>query len=91
MESLHKLQSKILNTASRYVKPGGRLVYSTCTIDPRENTEIVRGFLAENQQFHLCKPALVPEGAVLEDCMMTILPNKTPGFDGFFIATLERL
>lgn len=91
LDSLHRLQREILNTASRYVKPGGRLVYSTCTIDPRENTEIVRSFLAENEQFRLCEPALVPEGAVLEDHMMTILPNKTPGFDGFFIATLERL
>lgn len=91
LEPLHKLQAQILQTASRYVNRGGRLVYSTCTLDPAENGEIVRAFLQKNPDYRICRPKLVPPGALLEEDMMTILPNRTPGFDGFFIATLERL
>ncbi|MCM1056799.1 MAG: 16S rRNA (cytosine(967)-C(5))-methyltransferase RsmB [Firmicutes bacterium] len=46
MESLSALQREIVRVCSRYVKPGGTLLYSTCTIDPAENEEMVR-FLAE--------------------------------------------
>lgn len=91
LDTLHTIQAQILHTASRYVKPGGRLVYSTCTLAPEENGCIVQEFLAENPNFRLREPALVPPGAVLEQGMMTLLPNKTADFDGFFIATLERL
>ena len=91
LSGLHNLQAKILDTASRYVKAGGRLVYSTCTIDPRENTQIVRSFLQAHPDFRLRQPAFVPDGAVLDGGMMTLLPSRCPGFDGFFIATLERL
>ncbi len=91
LEPLHTLQARILQTASRYVKQGGRLVYSTCTLDPAENGDIVRDFLKKNPDYRICQPKLVPPGALMEDGMMTILPSRTPGFDGFFIATLERL
>lgn len=91
LQPLHELQSQILQTASRYINAGGRLVYSTCTLDPAENEEIVRDFLQKNSNYRICRPKLVPPGALLRDDMMTILPNRTPGFDGFFIATLERL
>ena len=91
LEPLHALQRRILETASRYVLPGGKLVYSTCTLDPAENQQVVSDFLAQHPEYRICPPALVPPGALLDQQMMTILPSRTPGFDGFFIATLERL
>lgn len=90
VEQLHTLQAKILATAARYVKEGGRIVYSTCTIDPRENQNIVRAFLEQTAGFRLVQPSFVPEGARVEDGMMTLLPGKA-GPDGFFIAIMEKL
>ena len=90
VEQLHGLQAKILATAARYVKQGGRIVYSTCTIDPRENQNIVRAFLEQNADFRLVSPPFVPEGARVEDGMLTLLPGKA-GPDGFFIAIMEKL
>lgn len=88
--ALPELQLKILSTAARYVKRGGRLVYSTCTLRPQENGEVVRDFLAQAEGFALAPPQHQPAGAALEDGMMTILPHKT-GLDGFFVASLVRL
>lgn len=90
VEQLHGLQAKILATAARYVKQGGRIVYSTCTIDPRENQNIVRAFLEQNADFRLVSSPFVPEGARVEDGMLTLLPGKA-GPDGFFIAIMEKL
>ena len=47
--SLFEIQSKILQTSSRYVKSGGRLVYSTCTLFQEENDNIVNAFLCNNK------------------------------------------
>lgn len=70
------LQREILNTVHSYVKPGGVLVYSTCTIHPDENKNNVEWFLKEHPQFEL----LYQE---------QIFPGKQY-HDGFFIAKLER-
>jgi 16S rRNA C967 or C1407 C5-methylase (RsmB/RsmF family) len=59
-------------------------------VRPEENDDVVRAFLAGNGDFAPAAPALAPEGAVLEDGRMTLLPHRT-GMDGFFIATLVRL
>ena len=48
---LPALQAKILQNCAQYVKPGGTLVYSTCTILQRENEDVVRAFLAQNPDF----------------------------------------
>ncbi len=80
------LQAKILENCSRYLKDGGTLVYSTCTLSPAENREIVEGFLADHPEFSLCPfEALGKEtGGMIE-----ILPfwQET---DGFFIAKLKK-
>ncbi|MFV0411732.1 MAG: 16S rRNA (cytosine(967)-C(5))-methyltransferase RsmB [Oscillospiraceae bacterium] len=88
--TLPPLQSKILATASRYVKRGGRLVYSTCTVRPQENTEVVRQFLQNNPAFKVVSPPVTVKGAQEDEKMVTILPQFT-GLDGFFVVTLERL
>jgi len=52
-KQLSKLQGKILSTASNYVKIGGRLVYSTCSIEPEENEKVVNEFIDKNRNFEL--------------------------------------
>lgn len=88
--ALPDTQLGILSTASRYVREGGRLVYSTCTIRREENEDVVERFLKCNNGFRLLPPLHRPDGAEITDGMMTILPQKA-GMDGFFVATLERL
>lgn len=89
-EALPPLQLDILRTGACYVKKGGRLVYSTCTIREEENGVVVRKFLEENSDFRPVLPQNIPAGAQIKDDMVTILPHKT-NLDGFFVATLERL
>ena len=50
---LPKLQLALLENAGNFVKPGGRLVYSTCSIDPEENQLVVEQFLRQNDAFQL--------------------------------------
>ncbi len=87
------IQSNILKNASRYLKPGGTLVYSTCTINPEENEEQVNRFLAEHEDFELSPvdyPGITKEAsALLKSGMGTVYPEKDSG-DGFFIAKLKR-
>lgn len=86
-EALPDIQLAILETAARYVKIGGTLVYSTCTIFPEENEENVARFLAIHPEF-----ALTPFVAGMLDCpdgQITLLPDTHPT-DGFFIAKLTK-
>ncbi len=90
---LSKKQHDILAAASRLVKPGGRLVYATCSILPEENEMVVADFLAEHPGFRrLSAVALLAEQGILIDCAedMQLLPH-THGTDGFYAVALERL
>jgi 16S rRNA (cytosine967-C5)-methyltransferase len=83
--ALPQIQYDILCTAEKYLKVGGTLVYSTCTILPEENEQNVKRFLSEHDNF-----SLVPFNAGELQCsegMITLLPHihKT---DGFFVAKL---
>ncbi|RPI18929.1 MAG: 16S rRNA (cytosine(967)-C(5))-methyltransferase RsmB [Ignavibacteriae bacterium] len=51
--NLAKYQKKLLENAAKYLKPGGAIVYSTCTIEPEENIEVVKAFLAEHPEFKI--------------------------------------
>ena len=87
-----KLQAAILASAGKMVKPGGRLVYATCSFLPQENRAIVDGFLAANAEFKL-RPVgevLAQQKILLEagECLQ-LLP-ETHGTDAFFAAVLER-
>lgn len=75
-EGLPRVQAQVIRGAAQYVKKGGVLVYSTCTILKRENEEIVKDFLRENPQFELVE-------------MKTMLPH-IDGTDGFFICKMIR-
>ena len=88
-ETLPALQSKILDNQSRYVKKGGVLMYSTCTVLPRENEDVVRSFLETHPDFEtepLCLPEVFPRN---ETGMLTLIPGEYDT-DGFFICRLRR-
>lgn len=89
LEDLPILQQHIMETASKYVKVGGTLIYSTCTLNTDENEKVVEGFLSRNPDF---APVVVPinVSGVEDVCMRTFLPTVTGG-DGFFAATLRRV
>ena len=93
IESLVKLQRKILSCAALYVKPGGELLYSTCTVNPKENIENVHWFLKEFPEFYaddiredLC---LELRESVTENGCIQLLPGVHKS-DGFFIARLRK-
>ncbi len=73
---LAALQSRILAAGADALRPGGALVYATCTISPRENEAVVRRFLAERRDFGLEREHL-------------LLPHRD-GTDGFYLARLSR-
>ena len=91
-ESLTKLQRQILGIVKEYVKDGGALVYSTCTINPAENLENVRWFLDTCPEFEPedVTPFLCGElqKDVKEGCLQ-LLPGIHDS-DGFFIAKFRR-
>ncbi len=84
------IQRGILRTAADVVKPGGWLVYSTCSLEPEENDQQVERFLEEHPDFRLDPP---PQGAVpqtvLDGGMLRVLPQRH-GTDGAFAARLRR-
>ncbi|MDF2524302.1 MAG: rRNA ((967)-C(5))-methyltransferase [Clostridiales bacterium] len=88
-----ELQTKIINISSRYVKPGGVLVYSTCTIEPEENEELVSRFIEQNRDFELIGfEELVPDTLTktsAKDGHMQLYPN-IDHIDGFFIAKMRK-
>jgi 16S rRNA (cytosine967-C5)-methyltransferase len=81
------LQRSLLETAARRVRPGGRLVYVTCTVRPEENEDVIHGVLEHHQklvQQEAPAPAMLRRGPVL-----LTLPHRH-GTDGFFGAVLVR-
>ena len=83
-------QSAILDTAAALLKPGGRLVYSTCTIDPAENQQQVAAFLARHPEFAVAAPAAaLPEGMTAGEHGILSVPTRT-GMDGFFLCVLQK-
>ncbi|MEG2769341.1 MAG: SAM-dependent methyltransferase [Oscillospiraceae bacterium] len=87
LSTLIDTQKAILKVSSQYVKVGGHLVYSTCTINKNENENVVNDFLISNKNF-----ALKNIDILKKECaeMVTFLPQKEQS-DGFFVAYLERL
>lgn len=87
------LQRKILCNAAKYVRVGGSLVYSTCTILPEENLDNVTAFLSENKNFKLKDFGdLLPESLKMQSCgdgYIQLYPNVNKT-DGFFISKLIR-
>ena len=89
MKQLPQLQLQILKNQSRYVKPGGTLLYSTCTLVWEENEGLVKAFLKEHDDFYLEKLALPPVFPENTTGMLALVPGCYDT-DGFFIARLRR-
>ncbi len=95
LAELAALQAEILDSAWRMVKPGGRLIYATCSLLPEENAAQIQAFLKANTEFSLLPWRNVwsaavgtppPEG---EGDMLLLSPERH-GTDGFFAAILQR-
>ncbi len=92
LEELPALQSKILDACSEYVNPGGVLVYSTCTLNPDENQNVVLDFLEKHPEFILDDPdPYVPDSlkSAIKDGMIQLIPSLHQ-MDGFFISRMRR-
>ncbi|OTA40426.1 MAG: hypothetical protein A6D92_17825 [Symbiobacterium thermophilum] len=93
VEALVPIQRAILESAAKALKPGGVLVYSTCTIQPKENEELVEGFVADHPEFRFDRvwdylPGTIsPEGQA--EGYVQLLPH-VHGTDGFFIARMVK-
>ncbi|AOW19618.1 RsmB/NOP family class I SAM-dependent RNA methyltransferase [Urechidicola croceus] len=77
LDNIKKTQAEILDSYSRMVKKGGKLVYATCSILPSENQNQVKNFLDTHKEFKFVQDRKVS-------------PSKS-GFDGFYMALLERI
>ena len=89
LEALPALQRSILENQAKHVAPGGVLMYSTCTVLPRENEDVVSAFLAEHPEFSP-EPLPLPEVFPKNDTgMLTLIPGEYDT-DGFFICRLRR-
>ena len=89
LAELPSIQMDILTNAARYVRPGGVLIYSTCTVLRRENEEIVAGFLKENDLFKTETFTLPDPVGEVADGMITLWPHRH-GTDGFFISKMRK-
>lgn len=97
IEELAALQAELLARAAQWVRPGGRIVYATCSLEPAEGEDQVATFLEAHRDFALvpADPALLPAGiAPGAGGWLRTLPDTLAdagGTDGFFIATLARM
>ena len=76
IKSLPEIQVSILETSARYLKENSRIVYSTCTLNKKENENVVRAFIEKHENFRLIKE-------------QTVFPSENGG-DGFYYAVLEN-
>ncbi|MCF2661023.1 16S rRNA (cytosine(967)-C(5))-methyltransferase RsmB [Pseudoflavonifractor phocaeensis] len=89
LAELPAVQSAILANAARYVRPGGTLLYSTCTLLRRENEAVVRDFLEGHPTYKAEAFTLPGPVGEVEDGMVTLWPHRH-GTDGFFICKLRK-
>lgn len=87
LSNLPAIQTRILETQSAFVRPGGCLLYSTCTIVPAENAAVVDAFLQKHPEFVEVRPVLPV--SVAEERGITLLPH-IHGTDGFYFCLLHK-
>ncbi len=89
IDNLPELQYRILCNAVRYLKDGGRLVYSTCTLNPKENSEVCNRFLSEHPEFSAVEVLPCFQRYGNEDKYLTLMPH-IHSTDGFFVAAFVK-
>lgn len=93
LDEIMMIQQNILKTVASLVKKGGRLVYSTCTVNRKENDKMIEQFLANHQDYELDKSLVQRLPKVLSEQTKQGMVQLFPGdyhTDGFFIACLKR-
>jgi 16S rRNA (cytosine967-C5)-methyltransferase len=85
---LASVQLSLLASAAELLKPGGRLVYSTCSVEREEDEDVIEVFLEQNPAFRVTQPA-APAGTVTVEGFVRTFPDRH-GTDGFFAAVLEK-
>ncbi|AIS52588.1 ribosomal RNA small subunit methyltransferase B [Thermoanaerobacter kivui] len=94
IENLNEIQYKILQSSSQYVKKGGYLVYSTCTIGKEENQNVINRFIKNNPNFEFVDITNEVPKSLKSDTLSYGYIQTTPlehGIDGFFICKLKRI
>lgn len=86
---LIKLQEQALKRGAQFVTPGGDLIYSTCTLNPKENEEQVNKFLVKNPDFELVRAETIIPGEYTENGFLKTIPWRH-NIDGAFAARLRR-
>ena len=89
LAGLPQVQGEILENVSHYVKPGGVLLYSTCTLRPQENEEVIQAFLSAHREFSLEPFTLPGPAGEVAQGQITIWPQRLET-DGFFLAKLRK-
>jgi len=88
IEDLSRRQAQLLNNASQYVRPGGRLIYSTCSVEADENENVAQAFLENNEGFRSAELS-VDASLIVETGAARTWPHRDDT-DGFFIRAFER-
>ena len=86
---LARRQRRILTEAARAVRKGGCLIYSTCSVEPEENEEVVAGFLSAHGDFRQVTASPAPAALLVGEGAARTWPHRDD-VDGFFVAALER-
>ena len=90
IKQMVQTQQQIIQNVARYIKPGGTVVYSTCTLEPEENWGIVDWFLSQNSEFFVgALPDFIPEEYIDDRGALMVLPHKHQ-MDGAFGVRLHR-
>ena len=89
-----ELQGKLLDRAAQWLKPGGSLVYSVCSLELQEGEEVVAAFIGRHPDYRVAAPENLPDFVpISRECWVRILPGLLEaegGLDGFFMARLVR-
>jgi 16S rRNA (cytosine967-C5)-methyltransferase len=88
-KELAAVQSRILREVARCLRRGGRLVYSTCSVDREENEEVVAAFLGSNPDFRQTEATPAPASLLLPDGSARTWPHRDD-VDGFYVAAMEK-
>ena len=90
VKNFASLQKCLLKNAASYVKKGGRLIYSTCTIMPEENEDVIEDFLSHHGGFRCMQPTGIIGGQLVDDRGFFRTDPSHHGTDGFFAAVLSE-